>query len=144
MTGPNAVVVADARAHVDAIIEALRNAAPQTTGVYEAAGPATPANNVPYVVVFPDPGTPGGYPFAPGRDLTMTVSLRGEGLTAEQAQRAAIWARGVLLGDLVAVTGRRVVLNQDEAAATPVERDDSLTPPMFSQLLVFDLRSSPN
>lgn len=137
------VVTADARAHLDAIAAALEAGLPDSYTVCEAVGPANPSGSVPYVVFYGSVGRPGGQPFCPGRDLLMSVSLRGVGTTVEQAQRAAQRGRTVLLSGAVTVAGRNVVVSQDDAEPPPAERDDSITPPLFSQLLIFDLRSDP-
>lgn len=135
------VIVEDARAELDAIKAALEAGLPDSYTVCEAIGPPDPAGSVPYICYYGSIGRPGGYPFCPGRDFLMSVSLRGVGSTAEQAQKAAIRGRTILLSGAVTVTGRRVVITQDDAEPPPVEQDNSITPPLFSQLLIFDLRS---
>ncbi|MGH3010165.1 MAG: hypothetical protein ACRDLM_12275 [Gaiellaceae bacterium] len=138
-----AVTVPDLRVHVDAVLAALRAGLPSSYTVTEAVGPSDPAVTVPYVVLYADLGTPGGYPFCPGRDLDVTISLRGVGESADQAQKAASRARTIMLSGGIAVTGRALKIYQDTAAPPPVERDATITPPLFQQLVIFDLCSRP-
>lgn len=137
------IVVPDIRAHVDAIVQALTDGLPEGYGVYEATGPANPSEHVPYVVFYANPGAPVGAPFCPGQDLALTLSVRGVGLEPWQAQTAVSRARTILLSGTVAVTGRAVRINQDDAQPPPLERDDSISPALFNQLVIFDVRSTP-
>lgn len=137
------VQVPDARAHADAVLAVLKAGLPDTIGIYEGAGPPQPDQNVPYVVAYIDLGSPEGYPFCPGRDLALTVSLRGVGKTPKQAQRAAMFARTVMLSGAISVAGRHVKIYQDPEIPPYPERDDTISPPLFGQLVVFDLVSDP-
>lgn len=138
-----AVDVPDARAHADAVLLALRAGLPATISVYEGQGPVQPDQHVPYVVAYIDLGLPGGYPFCPGRDLSLTVSLRGVGKTSEQAQRAGMKGRAAMLSGTVIVAGRHLKVYQDNEIPRYPERDDTISPPLFGQLLVFDVVSDP-
>jgi hypothetical protein len=133
------VTPVDGRPVVDAILDALRTLPGYWVG--EVEGPTVPAQSCPALVVFVDPGVVGGYPYAPGRDLTQSVALKGIGLTPEQAMRAAIDGRDLLLSGVVTVTGRRVLFTASETQQPFPLRDASLTPAVFSQLALLDLRN---
>jgi hypothetical protein len=126
-----------ARPVVDAVLAALVANLPGSYSVTEAEGDG----HVPAVVVYVDPGLVGGYPYTPGNKLNQTVSLKGIGMSAAQAMNAATAARDVLLSGVVAVSGRRVLITPDDTQQPYPYRDDSLTPPLFTQLVILNVRN---
>lgn len=127
---------------VDAVLAKLTADLPTSYQHFDAQGPTTPANDVPYTVVYADVGVGDGAPMAPNRELTMTLSVRCVGATAAQSRKTGDRVR-VSLDQAVLTTsdGRRVHMWQEQSI--PVIRDDSLAPTvLFEHLILFGLRST--
>lgn len=127
---------------VAAILAKLTADLPTSYTVCDAEGPEDPARHSPYVVVYPDLGTPDGEPMAPNRSLVGTLSVRAVGSTPEQSRRGGDRIRASLHGASQTVDGRRVYTFAQ--MSTPVQRDDALAPDvLFEHLIVFGLRADP-
>jgi hypothetical protein len=138
---PAPVVPIDVELLGDALRTALDTLA-GSTGIeaFEGEGPEHPDKAVPYVVWHLSPGQVDGYPFEPGRELRGTISLQGVGGSAWQARSAVTPSRVRLLADDIAVEGYRLSITPDDAEPPYPERDDSITPPLFTSLIVFDYK----
>lgn len=123
------------------IVSALTGVLPAAYTVLEAEGPKVPADSCPAIVVYVGPGTILGAPYAPGRDLTQTVSLIGIGETAQQATRAAVAGQAALLAGALTIVGRRVIFDPSDTQQPYPNRDDSLTPPVFTQAVLLNVRN---
>ena len=133
--------VPTAAPHVQAVLAALEAALPDSYAVCDEQGPRDPLASVPYVVVFAEPGDMSPGPFNANRDLLMLLPIRSVGLTPEQARAGSDRVRAVMLGGNVTVDGRGVTITQDAGSSTS-DRDDSLSTPLFWDLVVYRLRST--
>lgn len=130
-----------ARPVIDGVLAALTAGLPVGYYVGEAEGPAVPAKSCPAVIVYGDVGQFGGYPYSPGSLMTQTLTLVGIGLTPVQAMAAAAAARDVLLTQPVVISGRRVIFSDSDTQQPYPNRDDSLTPALFTQAALLNIRN---
>lgn len=127
--------------HVDAVTAAL-GAASLTVYLGGAPPGVEPTDTQPYIVLYPDPGTPVRASLADDRvDFTAVVQLTCVGLTAEQALSVCDRATAALSGPLI-VDGR-TAWRPEALEGQPVRRDDDITPPCFYAISRFRLRSTP-
>lgn len=122
--------------HTEAVVAVL-DAAGITTGNGTGKG-----LTVPYVVVYSDLGAldgPMGDRFA---DLDQALFVHGVGDGPEQAQVEADRARAVLLTNAIAVDGRAQLYLSHESSR-PVDRDDSVAPPLFYAVDEYHLATTP-
>ena len=123
--------------HVDAVMAAYTAA--DLTGYL---GGAPPSVAPPYIVLYPEPGTPIAASLADDRTYfrtTLQVTCVGE--TAEQALNLADRSAAALSAPL-AVTGR-TAWRPEYLDGQPVRRDDDITPPVFYAVARYRLRSTP-
>jgi hypothetical protein len=135
------VTALQARPVIDAVLAALTAGLPPAYYVGEAQGPAVPAQSCPAVVVYGDVGTFGGYPYTPGSLMAQTLTLVGIGETPVQAMAAGAAARDVLLAQPVTISGRRVIFTDSDTQQPYPNRDDSLTPALFTQAVLLNIRN---
>ncbi|PYC83451.1 hypothetical protein C7C46_08955 [Streptomyces tateyamensis] len=123
--------------HVDAVTAVLTTA--QLT-VYLGGAPQGVAP--PYVVLYPDPGTPAPASLADDRTRFVGVlQATAVGATAEQALNVMDRCQQALSAPLQ-VTGRTSWRPQ-ALDGQPVRRDDDVTPPVFYAVARWRLRSMP-
>ncbi len=126
---------------VAAILAKLTADLPSSYKHFDAQGPSTPADDVPYTVVYADAGMGDGAPMQVNRELLVTFSVRCVGSTAGQSRAAGDRVRGSLEGVSFAAGGRSVYTWVQQVI--PVVRDDSVSPVvLFEHLIVFGLRST--
>lgn len=128
--------------HVDALTTALEGSG---LVVYLGGAPSgtVPTDNVPYVVLYPDPGVPVRASIADDRVWFQgVVQLTCVGLTAEQALSVSDRCQAALTPALV-VAGR-AGWRPEALEGQPVKRDDDVTPPNYYAVLRYRLRSTPS
>lgn len=124
-----------------ALLAKLAADLPSSYQLFDAMGPTTPSDDVPYVVMFADPGLSDGAPMQVGRELMMQVYMRCVGESAAQSRAGGDRVRASLDGAVLTVAGRQVSVWQEQS--TIVSRDDSLAPSvLFEHLILFGVRSS--
>ena len=133
------IVPVDGYPLVDAVVAALKAALPAYF-VGDAEDANVPEQSCPALIVYGDPGTVSGGPYAPGRDLLQTLTLIGVGLTRTQAQRAAEDGRRVVLSGAVTVAGRRVVITPSDTQQPNPQRDRE-TSALFTQAVILNVRN---
>jgi hypothetical protein len=124
----------------DAVLDALEVALDEVPIIkrYTGEGPKSPSQAVPYFVLFFSPGVVGGYPFNPGVQRNGTVTIHGVGRSARQAIASALAAeRRILAGD-IDVEDMRLTFVPDDTEPPYPSRDDSTSPAVYVQALVFD------
>lgn len=111
-------------------------------GLSVGYGRAPASASAPYVVLYPDSGTPEGTLGDRFCDLLMDFQVTAVGRMPEEAMYQADKARIALLGSVPTVTGRTVqpLWQRD---SQPVLRDDDVTPPLFYATAQYQLRSEP-
>ncbi|MCC5574476.1 hypothetical protein IMZ11_02320 [Microtetraspora sp. AC03309] len=119
----------ESRPLVEAIIAMLEA---QDVAVYWGGAP-TPTPEMPYVVIYPDAGLESAYNRTLGNAAPneLRYQVTSVGVTAQQAAWAADRAATALLGNTVAVLGRRVWPTVREGSQ-PVRRDDASAGLWFS------------
>jgi hypothetical protein len=101
-----------------------------------------PTDGQPYIVLYPDPGTPVRASLADDRvDFTAVVQLTCVGLTAEQALNVCDRAGAAMSGPLA--VSSRTAWRPEPLEGQPVRRDDDVVPPCFYAISRFRLRSTP-
>lgn len=130
------MAVATALPHVQAFMTIL-DALPWDAYLGEAPDNAT----VPYVVVYPDSGTPETTSLVPDEGFVGFLSLHGIGEGPDQAIRAIDRARTLLVGAQPSVSGRYVWRIWQEPGSPPISRDDDVQPPLFVAFAEFGMRS---
>jgi len=131
-----ALIVPEGRTHTDAAIACLE-AAGLTVGDASGSNLAKP-----YLVIYGDQGTldgPMGDRFA---DLNQTLTVHGVGDGPQQAQWVGDKARAALLSTPVDVTDR-AVLYLTHLTTVPIQRDDSIQPPIFYTVDQYALATTP-
>lgn len=136
MTAP-----AGARTHVDGLLALLRTQLGANVGV--DWGNRATGRQPPCLVLYPDPGTPEGSLGDRHRDLLLEFQLTAIGTTAEQAAWVGDAARAVLLTMQPTVTGR-IVQPLWQVDGQPVQRDNDVTPPLYFQVAVYQMRTEPS
>lgn len=127
--------------HIDAVTTVLQ-AAGLTVYLGGAPEGTAPTDTTPYVVLYPDPGTPVRASLADDRtNFVGVVQLTCVGLTAEQAINVCDRAQAALAPPLV-VAGR-TAWRPEPLDSQPVRRDDDVTPPDYYAISRFRLRSTP-
>ena len=125
------------RDHTDAVLTAL-----EALGL-EVGDAVAPNADPPYVVVYPIPGGGStGTLAAQHDDAILVYQVTCVGNSREQAEWLADKALELLQGDL-SVSGRRVC-NVDLDMHGGVQRDDQVTPPIFSSMPRFRIITTPN
>jgi hypothetical protein len=128
--------------HTLALQALLAAQLPAGFGVHVGSSPKSAA--APFVVLYPDPGTPEGTLGDRHRDLLIEVQATCVGTGPEQAQRVADLVRGVLLTQTPTVAGRTVQPLWQVPTGERVRPDFDLTPPLFYLPVIFQLRSEPS
>lgn len=127
---------------VDAIMAKLAADLPASYQVFDAQGPSVPEDDVPYLVVYADTGSPEGEPMVIDKSLVMQFSVRAVGVSAAQSRHGGDRVKASLHGATFTVGGRQVYTYQE--FANSVLRDDAAGPPaLFEHLVLFGLRADP-
>ena len=116
------------RVHADGLIAHLEAAG---LTVFDADGPQTPHDDVPYCVVRTDNGRTSGALGDRYRDLRVLAYVTSVGETREQAQGVADQVRAAFLTDTAPTITGRVAHPMWLEASNPVTRDDGVEPPLF-------------
>lgn len=129
--------MADGYPHAQAVLDYL-NADPDITAYLgERGGPA------PCVVLYPDPGADESSSLIPNEDVVVFIPLHAVGTGAEQSLWVMDKVRARLSFARPPVTGRSVHPMWQEQGPTPLQRDDTIQPPLFTSFAEYGIRSSP-
>lgn len=134
--------VPGAESHVRALDAKLKTELPASVGV--GLGRAPQGRPPPYVVQYPDPGDVQAARLDGQRQhITLHIIVHAIGVGPEQASWCADHARLVLLGAPPVVAGRKVHRLTQDPAPPPMSRDDDVSPPLYLQVVEYELRSDP-
>lgn len=139
---------ASAREHVAGLLALLNGnlpaaPSPPARQLQVYSGGADPTAGVPYVVLYADPGWPDGTLGDRHRWLLLGFQVTAVGSSVQQAQWASDWARTVLLTMQPTVPGRIVHPLWQQEGPPPVTRDDDVSPPLYYQPALYQMRSVP-
>ncbi|GII87062.1 hypothetical protein Ssi03_50520 [Sphaerisporangium siamense] len=98
---------------------------------------------VPYVVLFPSPGSTDGDLGDPNAYLDYETQATVVGVTPAQVERAMDKVKATLVGRQLDVTGRNSYRVQLGEGGRPISRDDSVQPPEYYASALFTLRTGP-
>lgn len=135
-------VPASAEPHVLAVQTALTAplaALPTPILAYIGTRPDADTN---CVVIHGSPGTPSGTLGDRYADLTVPIQLTAVGIGPEQATAYADAARAALLTASLTVAGR-AVWPAWQTGEQPVQRDDSVNPPLYYATAQYAIKSNP-
>jgi len=123
--------------HVEAVLDLL-NADPDLTAYLGKRGDALPC-----VVLYPDPGADETSSLIPNTDVVVFIPLHAVGRLSDEALYVMDKVRSLLTFAKPAVSGRSVHPMWQEQAPTPLQRDDDVTPPLYTSFAEYGIRSSP-
>lgn len=141
------MTVAPARIHTTAFVEALQGAG-LVVGRGEKPGGSgwqgEPGDTVfvPYVVLYPSPGTTDGDLCDPHEYLDYQVQATCVAATQEGVEAVADIVKAALVGVRLTVTGRSLYPCQI-VADRPASRDDQVSPPVHYAIVQLSCRSGP-
>lgn len=138
---------APARPHTDAVVAALeaagllvgRGKKPPGSGWQGEAGES---EHVPYVVLFPWPGSTDGNLADPHEYLDYTFQTTCTAATQEGAEAVIDIVKATLIGVRLAVVGRSSYPVYP-LLDLPVRRDDQIAPPVHYSVAQFRVRTQP-
>lgn len=128
--------MADGYPHAKAVLDYL-NAGGVTAYLGERGA------TIPCVVLYPDPGADESSSLLPNQDVVVFIPLHAVGEGPEQALWVMDKTRARLSLAQPTVTGRNVHPMWQEQAPTPLQRDDSVQPPLYTSFAEYGIRSSP-
>ncbi|RCG31985.1 hypothetical protein DQ384_05435 [Sphaerisporangium album] len=98
---------------------------------------------VPYIVLFPSPGSTDGDLGDPNAYLDYETQATVVGATAGQVEQVMDKVKAALVGRQLAVAGRNSYRVQLGEGGRPITRDDTVQPPEYYASALFRLRTGP-
>lgn len=130
--------MADGYPHAQAVLDYL-NADPDIAAYFGKR----PSGVTKCVVLYPDPGADESSSLIPNEDVVVFIPLHAVGEGPEQVLWVMDKVRARLTFAKPAVAGRSVHPMWQEQGPSPLQRDDEISPPLYTSMAEYGIRSSP-